>query len=64
MPGVADLCKPVLDLFCGVKGRKRFRHMINELTNEHGGCEFGPVMTEALKCIPDNVLDERPRRVR
>ena len=56
---VADLCKPLLGLFKGAKGGRAFRRTINQLTNEAGKIEIGPIISRAVAEIDDDALDER-----
>lgn len=54
-----ELAKPLIGLFAGEYGSGHFRKTMSQLIQEQHW-EFKPAVLEALKCIPDAVLDERP----
>ncbi|GIL92753.1 hypothetical protein Vretimale_11743 [Volvox reticuliferus] len=60
-PSIRTLMKPLLNLFHGEPGCKRWKNAVDELLRSSPN-SFGEVLDRSLHHIPDNVLDAPPRQ--
>ncbi|GLI67721.1 hypothetical protein VaNZ11_011921 [Volvox africanus] len=60
-PSIRTLMKPLLNLFHGEPGCKRWKNTVDELLRS-GPSSFGEVLDRSLHHIPDHVLDAKPRQ--
>ncbi|GFR50100.1 hypothetical protein Agub_g12245, partial [Astrephomene gubernaculifera] len=60
-PSIRTLMRPLLNLFHGEPGCKRWKNAVDEVLRA-GPSSFGEVLDRTLHIIPDHVLDAPPRQ--